>query len=99
MSDLYYTPPDQKYFNEVKRKSIEIWRTYDDTFGYATGKIDKIKDLKNVGDNFMYMVAMFDIVNQLKLAINLSEECRFEISRRIKAGGTPDIYNMFIKTY
>ena len=58
---LYYTPSTDEQFNELKEKAIEIWQGYDDTHGYATEKINAIKDIENVSDNFMYMVAMFDI--------------------------------------
>ena len=87
MSRLYYTPPTDKQFNELKEKAIEIWKTYDDTHGYASGKIDRIKDTKNIADNFMYMVAMFDIVNQAKLAMKLSEETRIAVRERMIEGG------------
>lgn len=39
----------------------------DDTYGYTTDKIKRIKDLENVQDNAWYMFAMFDIFNQAKL--------------------------------
>lgn len=77
--ELYYTPPSDKMFNEIKREAIKIWQTYDDTYGYATKKIDSIKDIKNVKDNYMYMVAMFDECNQAKLLTALSAET----SRRV----------------
>jgi hypothetical protein len=96
MSKLYYTPPLQKLFDEVKNKCMEVWNTYDDTYGYASEKIGRIKDLKNVSDNFMYMVAMFDMDNQKRLAKLLSEEAKKAIAERIKSGGTPDIYNVFL---
>jgi len=96
MTELYYTPPTEKQFNELKEIAIEIWETYDDKHGYATEKINQIKDLKNVSDNFMYMVAMFDISNQGRLSIMLSHKTRKAVENRLKAGGTPDTYNVFI---
>ena len=54
-------------FNELKEKAIEIWKTYDDTYGYATEKIDYLKSFGNVGDNFGTIIGMFDIHNQRKL--------------------------------
>ena len=62
--ESYYQPPSDEMFNEIKAAAIQIWQTYDDTSGYATGKIGRIKDIKNVQDNAMYMVAMFDHSNQ-----------------------------------
>jgi len=63
----YYTPPSQEVFEEVKRAAISVWKNYDDTYGYATEKINMIKDIKNIRDNTWYMVAMFDVFNQAKL--------------------------------
>ena len=84
MTKLYYTPPTDKQFNELKEKAIEIWLGYDDTYGYASEKINAIKDIKNIQDNFMYMVAMFDIHNQAKLAWLLSPEARKAVIERLK---------------
>lgn len=86
---LYYTAPPYPCFVELKNKAIEIWRTYDDEFGYATDKVSRIKDILNLGDNFMYMVAMFDYENQRKLARMLSKETRQEIRNRMIDGGCP----------
>ncbi len=95
MSKLYYTPPEEKQFNELKEKAIEIWKTYDNEFGYVDEKVDRIKDILNVGDNSMRICAMFDISNQRKLAMKLSDETRKAVSDRIIDGGTPDEYNVF----
>jgi hypothetical protein len=91
-AELYYTAPKEEYFNEVKKEAMELWKEVDsdnDKFGYATGKINRIKDIKNIEDNFMYMVAMFDINNQGKLANRLSEETRKAIADRMIDGGQP----------
>lgn len=96
MSKLYYTLPADNHFREVKEKASEIWNTYDNQYGYADEKLDAISNLKNVGDNFMYIVAMFDIFNQRKLAGILSNETRNEIAIRIKDGGMEDIDNPFL---
>jgi len=63
----YYTAPSDKVFNDIKANATKIWQGYDDTYGYATEKIDRIKDITNVKDNYMYMVSMFDSDNQAKL--------------------------------
>ena len=76
MSFDYYKAPDQDVFDEIKRASIELWRTYDDTYGYASQKISRIKDIENVRDNAWYMVAMFDQFNQIKLIKLLNEKAR-----------------------
>ena len=96
MDKLYYTAPPQEQFDEVKEKAIEIWNTYDNQFGYVDEKVNAIKDIQNVEDNFMYMVAMFDSQNQTKLAYMVSSETRKAIADRIKSGGTPDYLNSFL---
>lgn len=87
MTDLYYKAPNNKIFEEVKKAAIEIWNTYDNTYGYASEKVDRIKDLKNVSDNFMFIVAMFDSNNQSRLGALISPEARYEIYQRMLAGG------------
>ena len=99
MSRLYYTPPSENHFREVKEKAIEIWKTYDNTYGYADEKINAIKDIKNVGDNLMAIVSMFDENNQKKLSKMLSDDTRVEIFIRLKDGGLPDEYNYFTKPF
>jgi len=79
----YYKAPEQKVFDEIKAASIKIWKTYDDTYGYATEKIDKIKDIENVKDNAWYMVAMFDHINQGKLCDSVSEETQLILDKII----------------
>lgn len=54
-------------FNELKAEAIKIWQTYDDTYGYATEKIDYLNSFGNVKDNFGTIIGMFDDPNQHKL--------------------------------
>jgi len=89
MADLYYQAPTENIFQEVLKGSIEIWKTYDNEFGYADEKIDAIKNLINISDNVMYIIAMFDPSNQHKLFKKLSDESKKEIYKRMVAGGTP----------
>lgn len=92
---LYYTPPDQALFDELKAACIEIWKTYDDTYNHSTNKIDQIKSLYNISGNFMDMAAMFDIQNQLTLSENISDECNAAIRDRMLAGGLDPKYIVF----
>ena len=87
MSKLYYTAPIDEQFNELKEKAIKLWSGMGDEPSYSQEKIGRIKDIKNVQDNFMHMVAMFDINNQRKLAENLSTETRKAVRERIIDGG------------
>lgn len=83
--DFYYTAPRQSLFEEVRAEAMKIWGSYKEP--YRTEKMDRIKDLNNVSDNFMYIVAMFDMTNQAKLADKLTPEAREAIRKRMIAGG------------
>ena len=99
MSKLYYIPPTDEQFNELKEKAIELWKEVDtdnDKYGYASEKIGRIKDIKNVEDNFMYMVAMFDMYNQRKLIQKLSKETKEAVRERMIDGGNPPNYIAFV---
>lgn len=87
MKRLYYIPPTDKQFEELKYEAIKIWKSYDDTYGYTTGKIARIKDIKNVEDNFMYIVAMFDGDNRLKLFMAISTQTFQSVRERLIDGG------------
>lgn len=77
----YYTAPSDTIFNDVKKCAIQIWNTYDNTYWYATEKISAIKELKNIQDNTLYMVQMFDIHNQTKLLSIVSDETRDRLAK------------------
>lgn len=94
-AELYYTPPSDEVFDELKNKSIQLWKGYDNTHGYVTEKVGRIKDIPNVGDNFMYMVAMFDNNNQKKLSDLLSDETKEEVRKRLIDGGLEPTFNHF----
>jgi hypothetical protein len=97
---LYYTPPKDSIFNEVRDRAIDIWKTYDDEFGYATEKINGIKDLDNTEGNFMFIVSQFDHWNRIRLSEMLSQEASNHISVRMLAGGSGklgDVFNIWMK--
>ena len=96
LSDLYYTAPENCHFNELRDAALEIWRSYGFETDYAQSKINRIVDLENVGDNFMCMVAMFDMPNQMRLSEMISDGCREEVCVRMIAGGQPDWANPFL---
>lgn len=63
-----------KTFAELQQTAISIWGKYDDTFGYATEKIDRVSNLHHVGDNYGTIIGMFDIKNQRKLYDRVGDE-------------------------
>lgn len=84
--ELYYTAPSDESFEDMKKCAIDLWNTYDNTYGYVDEKVDAIKDIKNISDNFMYMFAMFDVQNQLKILLMLKDKTREELQIRMVAG-------------
>ena len=95
MSKLYYTPPTDNQFNELQSKAREVWFEMDSEHSYLQEKVSKVDGLQNVGDNFMYMVAMFDGNNQRKLANKLSEPTRIAVRERMIDGGAPEYTIVF----
>jgi len=75
-------------FEELKKAAIELWQTFDNRFGYVDEKVNAIKGIDNISDNFMFIVAMFDSRNQRRLAEKLSPETRKSIRERMVDGGT-----------
>ncbi len=89
---LYYTPPSDECFEDMKKACIEIWNHMSNDGGYRDEKIGRIKDIKNVGDNFMYMLAMFDINNQRHVTRWLNRETKDAVRERMLAGGNDPHY-------
>lgn len=81
--ELYYIAPSDKIFEEMKNLAIEIWKTYDNTYWYVDEKLEKIQNIENISDNFMYIYSMFDINNQNILKKNASWELLKEIINRL----------------
>lgn len=62
-------------FNELKDAAIEIWQTYDNSFGYVDEKIAMLQ-FQNVKDNYGTIIGMFDIQNQRKLYDKVGDEAK-----------------------
>lgn len=71
-----YTAPSDEIFNKVKSKSIQIWKTYDNQFGYVDEKVSRVEKINNFKDNCTYIVAMFDSFNQDKLVNSLEGKAK-----------------------
>jgi malate/lactate dehydrogenase len=82
----YYDAPSDEIFEEIRKASIEIWETYNDTYGYATEKIDMVKSLTNFKDNWGTMVGMFDSNNQARLLAKLSVEAKLKVAEWLQLG-------------
>lgn len=86
---LYYTPPSDEAFEELKNVAISVWQQYENE-DYRNEKVGKIKDIQNISDNFMFIFAMFSIDNQRLIGMLLKEETRQAIRERLIDGGQPD---------
>lgn len=66
--ELYYIEPSDAIFTHLRTTIIDhVWKKYNDTYGYASGKIDYINSLDNLSDNFMTMWGMLDVFNQQRV--------------------------------
>ena len=92
--ELFYVPPKDECFEELKSLCIRFWGCFPQFHmwderqeelerEYAREKIDRIKNLKNEGSNFINMVQMIHQNSREILAKNLSLETRNEISMRL----------------
>lgn len=93
---LYYTAPSDKEFAEMKQECLNQWKTHDNSYGYVDEKTSRIKDIANVKDNFMYMLAMFDVHGQIGVINRLSAETKNAVRERMISGGNDDYYLMTI---
>lgn len=96
MTLLYYKPPSDELFNEIKEKCIELWTEIKSYPRDLKEKVDRIKRLSNVEDNCMYMITMFDEHNQVRLARKLLPSTCMEVHNRIAAvNKTHNIFKKF----
>ena len=70
--------PDE-LFNEMKELAIGIWSSYDNTYYYASDKINSFIHWENIRDNIWSIYWMFDWQNQNILYQNASSELRAKI--------------------
>lgn len=91
MAKLYYTAPSDEAFEEMKKECLTQWSTHDNKYGYVDEKTSRIKDMHNVQDNFMYMLAMFDQNGQRAVISRLTYPTQQAVRERMLSGGnTPD---------
>lgn len=91
LNTIYYTPPKQEIFDEIKMLARLIWiEQFDDTYGYVAEKLNRIEKMENIQDNFMQMINMFDpfrIRILMKMASKKSMMAFYD--RMIDGGTTP----------
>lgn len=89
MTRLYYTAPQDHCFEDLKKSAMQVWEEVASDPSYLEEKVDKIKNITNMGDNFMYIFAMFDTNNQRTCALFLKPETIEELRIRLIDGGMP----------
>jgi len=89
MNNNYYKAPEERIFQEVKGQCIDLWNVISDDEGYVEEKVSRIRDVKNVEDNMMFFIAMFDLGNQWKLKKKLSEDAKAVILERLAPYNDP----------
>jgi len=75
--------PSQEIFDDMKETAIQIWSSYDDTYGYASEKIERVNNLDNIQDNAMVFYRMFDTQNQTIFFFKSSPEVRDYIKNNL----------------
>lgn len=93
-AELYYTPPSAQAFEDLRINAIRLWNGYDNE-DYVNEKVGKIKYIQNIGDNFMFIFAMFDHNNQRAISKMVTEETRQAIKERLIDGGMPESFMPF----
>lgn len=93
MSNLYYKAPPEESFEDMKRACLSVWEQYKNSPGdYYKEKTARIPDMQNISDNFMYLFAMFDHINQRKVVQLLRKGTIEELRERLIAGGNDDFF-------
>ena len=92
--ELFYTPPKDECFEELRKLCISFWRSFNEV-EYVEEKVNRIKDLINEGSNFVMMVQMIHPVAREIIAKALSLETRNEISMRLYGWETENEFDFF----
>lgn len=85
--DLYYTAPSDEVFAEIKQAAVDVWNTFDNTHGYVTEKLALVGAITNVRDNWMTLIALFDLPHQRMMLANLSHETYVQVAAAMRSVG------------
>jgi len=72
-------PMSDKAFEDIKTNAKTIRDKYPNEFRYRDEEVNKINNMKNIGSNGMYIVAMFDAENVKRLLQILEVETVLEL--------------------
>ena len=82
---LYYSAPSEESFLDMKSTCIGFWEEMDNTYGYVDEKVSRIKNIENIQDNFMFIFAMFDHINQFHVLNRLKPQTKIEVILRLES--------------
>lgn len=84
--ELYYEAPSEEVFNDIKTSCLLVWAEYNEPIErtYRAEKFKKVVPLKNIRDNYMFMIAMFDHINQKKLFEWLRSETLVRVQQALE---------------
>ena len=88
MTRLYYTAPSDEAFEDMKSCALETWREVAEHPSYLEEKVSYVSEIRNIGDNFMTIFAMFDDGNQRICGAKLKQETKDELNKRLIDGGS-----------
>jgi len=66
--------PSIEIFNDMKQAATQVWKTYDNEYGYVSEKLNYVNGLNNIQDNAMVFYIMFDWENQRKFKQLVNEQ-------------------------
>ncbi len=91
-----YLPPRQIVFNEIKKACIDMWKTFDNTYGYVDEKLAMANQIHNIGADVMFLLNMFHPTLRELIISTLSPEAKDYIKYYNKIneeGLDPERYN------
>ena len=85
MRNKYYIPPSDEIFNKLVKAVKKVWKKYEkDSPEYYKGKMEIVDYLnKNIADNFMMLVSMFDNANMFELTSYIDDDVSNAIAERL----------------
>ena len=80
---LYYVPPSDEIFENMKTHALLLWQAIANNPSYYEEKTTRLKSRTNIGENFMYTLAEFDEGNQQRLMQHLRPDTRQAVVDRL----------------
>lgn len=96
MEKLYYIPPEDEIFKNLKYWCIAVWNSIDGDKYEINESVKRLNNMGNIGDNFMTMLAMFDNVNIVLVSQYLNQDTRKAIYDRLISVNDND-YTMYFR--